>query len=147
MTPIQNYDPAERVKAIRILGVGAILAFVALVLVDRYDQVVMDWIVAEPARMGMRARLVFLMIGIVIAVPMLAGSVWMWRMARDVIRGKRFPPEGQNVIRPTRIWSGDSAVELGCFFQVCSGILVAATCLLPVILLDLASMLDQIAGP
>ena len=113
MGDVRRADAAARWQAALIAGAGAILGALLILAFQRYSPRLREWIVAEPAQLSSRARLVLLLTATALAAPLMVFALYMWRIGTMVMALQQFPLPGQRVIRDTPVVVGEAASSRG----------------------------------
>jgi hypothetical protein len=146
VTSVRRADPAARRQAVLLLVAAAFVGALLIEAFERYQIPLRDWILAEPAKSAQRMQLIFLVLGALLSVPLLAFAAYLWSLSARVLRSQEYPPPGLRVMRDTPVIVGEAAIArarqlkglaLGC------GI---ASALLGLLLWRLASVLSTHAG-
>ena len=123
MSQVQRADPETRRFALVGLVVAAGLGTAILVLLDRYRQSLLSWLLANEPHVQVGILVVALL---VLLVPLLLMAAWIWTFGFRVLRGNRHPPEGVKVIRDTPVIHGPAARLYGRLYQALAALLVLA---------------------
>jgi hypothetical protein len=142
MRDLQRADPAARRQAVRFLVVGAVVGAVLIAGLERYRTPLQEWLLAEPDRAVARLRLVVLLLGISMSVPLCGLGAYLWSLGGKVVRARQFPPPGQRVVRDTPLLTGQAAESRGRLLKVFGICLGVAGPLLALVLWRVVSVLD-----
>lgn len=137
---IQKADPADRRKALIVVGIaGGLCAlplvaalFGALDLRARLDAAAAQFVASPPAGVAAMS---------VAVVPLVLFALYLVVFGARVIRAGRFPLPGQRVVRDTRIREGRAATVHGRVLQVLGILLGLAALSLPVIFARMLALL------
>lgn len=114
-----------------IVGGGALVGAILLLLLERFRDRLLAWAARDPARVSGRSAIVLLVIAVLGAVPTLGMGLYLWRLGSRTIREGRYPPSGVRMLRDTIVVRGRPAVWRGGVARVLGGaLLVAALALL-----------------
>jgi hypothetical protein len=126
-------DPTARRQALLLLVLGAIAGTLLLVGFERYWIPLHDWLLSEPGKFRLRVNLVLLVSAVLLSVPLLAFTAYLWSFGAAVLRAKQFPPPGYRVIRDTPVIDGRAAISRGRglkMLALCLGVVAAVLWLL-----------------
>jgi hypothetical protein len=123
MTEVRRADPAAKRQALVFVILGAFAGAVLMIGFERYRIPLRDWVLSEPGKFGFRLRLVFLVTGVLLSVPLVTFAIYLWALGARVLRAQQFPPPGYRVIRDTPVVEGQAAIFRG------RGLKVLALCL------------------
>jgi hypothetical protein len=114
MDEIQPIDPVARRNALIVFIVVAILGGVVASRMESWKKTLEQRLRGQgPAEAVETQRYLALGTVTVVTAPMaLAGGYFCW-LGRRTLRGKRFPPPGMRVIKPTRVLREEAAIRLG----------------------------------
>jgi len=77
----------------------------------------------------------------ILTVPLIALAVYVWTLAKKIIRAREFPPPGLRVLWDTPVITGEKAFARGRLLQVFAVICAIASVLLNLLLWRLASLM------
>lgn len=80
---------------------------------ERYRIPLRDWLLSEPGAIANRVKLVSFLTAVVLSAPVLAFSVYAWRLGARVLRAREFPPPGYRLVRDTPVIVGQAAIYRG----------------------------------
>lgn len=146
MVEIRKADPAARRRAVAFVILGTAIGAALIVGFEDYRTPLRDWLLSEPGDARLRVKLMFLLVGIVLAAPLLAFAAFLWSLGARVSRAQEFPPPGYRVIRDTPVISGPAAVVRGRGLKGLALGLVMASALLWLLLWRLVVVLGDRAA-
>ena len=82
-----------------------------------------DWLLEDPAT---RVPLTLTALGVLLVLPLVGFSVYMWRMATRVLAERTFPPSGYRVLYQNPPVTGDDAVRYARIGRALSVVLLVA---------------------
>jgi hypothetical protein len=126
MTQIRKADPAARRAAIWTGVAGAIAAALLLAGLQQYRPALIEWLAADRAETAVRLQLLFGLLALLLAAPLLGFAAWLWSLGGRAIRTREFPPPGVRVIRETTVACGDAAVSRGRALRAAAVLVVVA---------------------
>lgn len=129
MSEIQYADPAARRRVMWLVVFGASIGGFALLALVRYLPLLDRWRVSEPDQLEQWVTTVLLFLVVVITVPLFAFAAHLWVRGTYVHRYRRFPVQGEDLIRDTPIVRGEAAEVRGRLLQ-CFAIGMAVTAIL-----------------
>ena len=129
MTEIRKADPRARRLGVVLLLATLALGTVVFLTVDRFTGRLREWLLSDPAAADRRLQLVFAAFALAASAPLLAFAVYLWRLGREVIQARMFPPPDRPVAADTPIVEGHSAVKRGRALQT-SAVVLTACCVL-----------------
>jgi hypothetical protein len=141
MSEVRRADPAARRNAVLFVVLGALAGTLLLVGFEFYRIPLREWVLSEPGKFGLRVKLVFLVLGVLLSAPLGAFAVYLWSLGAQVLRAQQFPPPGYRVIRDTLIIDGKAALSRGRGLKVLALCLAVLAVLLWLLLWRLAWMI------
>ncbi|MDH3287206.1 MAG: hypothetical protein OEP48_05725 [Betaproteobacteria bacterium] len=135
---IQKADPRARRRAAVVLIAGVVVGALLLLVFERYEDALRDWIASMPELGPARIRLAAVAMIILLIAPLLGLAVYFWRFGGAVIGAQRFPPPGCAVVRDTPVLAGQKALRRGRAFRMISVFLLVAAAMLSIALWRLA---------
>jgi hypothetical protein len=140
--PTQPADPDLRRRTLLLVALGLALSSAGFLLLQ-------SWITdlqSRPPREALAALLTALRWSTAVMTALLLGFAgYLWHFAARVRRDQRFPPEGQRVIRDTRILQGEMALRRAGVLRVLSVALALASLTLIAVSFRLAAALGGMA--
>jgi hypothetical protein len=88
-----------------------------------------------------RLQFLFLLLSVVLTFPLIAFAIYVWTLAKKIIRAREFPPPGLRVLRDTPIITGEKAFARGRLLQVFAVICAITSVLLNFLFWRLASLM------
>ena len=146
MAEIRKADPTARRQVALLLIVGTCIGALLIVAFERYRVPLSDWLLAAPGALAQRLKLVFLALGALVVLPLLAFAAYVWSLGGRAIRAREFPPPGLKVIRDTRVITGENAVSRGRLLKVLALGCAVASAVLGFLLWYLESSLSHNAA-
>jgi hypothetical protein len=130
MAQMQPADPAARRKAIVIVVVATLIGLCAILAFEYYKQDIQLWLEHNLLYLIQNPWLVSL-VGLLMAAPVIAASVYLLVLGQRTVRAQRFPPPHCAVSRPTPILEGRRAQRRGRLIQLLSLLILAAASAVP----------------
>lgn len=124
---IQQADPKERRKIILLCLIAVVAGGVLLLVCD-----MLIFSAAEDAEVAIQQVNIIIGFLFVLALPIIFISRTLWRIGRDTIKTRRFPPPGMKVIRDVVVVSGVAARRRGKLLQVFAILFVVLSIALPI---------------
>jgi hypothetical protein len=141
VTPeIDRADPSARRASLTLIVCGAVAGLAVLVAFARYWPAIRAWVAADPPR---RVRILLAVLIAATSGPVVAFSVYVWRLGARIVRAQRYPPPGLRLTRDVEVKSGEAAVRHGRLVQLCAYVLGAATLGFGVVLWRVAETLGR----
>jgi len=138
MVEVQPADPRAR----RLAAIMLIVAFLAGALLlwglDAGRPAMARWLREDPAETTAKARMLLLALAVVMAGPPVAAGAYLWRLGTRVADTQRFPPPGVRMVQDTVVLTGNDARRRGLIAQGLGLALVAAGCIMTLLLWRLA---------
>jgi len=129
---IQKADLKARHKILLVLGLVLISASVAYVLMD--ESLVNSWRVEIAEILVASPYLIPVFSFLLIVVPVVLMSVYLFIKGKRVCQYQRFPVPGEIVIRDTEVRVGKSAVTVGRLLQFLALIMAVCALAIPILL-------------
>lgn len=111
-------DSTTRRKAMLIVIAAASIGSLIIFSFENHKDSLLNWLFSDSSQMVPRLKLIFTIVAIFGALPLIACAVNLWFLGNRVIGGRRFPLEGQKVVRDTPILEGRAAMARGRVFKV-----------------------------
>jgi hypothetical protein len=141
MREIQRADPGAQRRASLLVCCGILTGLVVIWLAESYGPAINAWITRNPEQIYSRLALVFAIVALAVAVPIMAFAGYLWRLGKRIIRSQRFPPPGTFVARDTIVLRDAAARRRGRLLQILAVFMVAAVLGFVAILWRLLSLL------
>ena len=139
---IQRADTEARSKAIRLAVIGIAGAALLAALLTALEHDITAWIERHVVDLVDTPGTLTLLLGIVM-LPLLAMSVYVFREGSRIVRARRFPPPGQQVIKDTPIIEGNQAVRRGRAIQLIALLMAAISLAMPLLPQWLITQINQ----
>jgi hypothetical protein len=81
MSEVRRADPAARRNAVLFVVLGALVGALLLLGFEFYRIPLREWVLSEPRKFGLRVKLVFLVLGVLLSAPLGAFAVYFCRLA------------------------------------------------------------------
>ena len=143
MTEIQRSDARARRLAIRVTAVALILGAAGILVIDHYETAIHGWLEANVDWLIRHTWAVFLA-GLVIVLPILAFSAYLFMVGHRIARAARYPAPGHAVVRDTPVVTGRRAIVRGRSLQGLSALLALCSLAIPVTFWQMFTMLGRI---
>jgi hypothetical protein len=125
MTLVRGEPYDGRTKCLRYVVIAAILGAVLIGLFEAYEDSFRSWLLEDPAQLRTRAGTVLALLGVLIVVPLLALSAWLWASAW------RLPPGAEGRLNQDSHFVVNTAVRHGTsLFRMLAIVLVLSACAL-----------------
>ena len=102
-------DSAVRRNAMLTIFVAALLGPLVIYLFLNHSDSFFNWFISDASQLAPRLKLLLTIVAIFGALLPIALAVNLWLLGNRVIVARRFPLEGQSVIRDTLILEGRAA--------------------------------------
>lgn len=129
---IQRADPEARRQAVLLVVFATATGALLIAGFEYFREPLHEWLTSEPAETARRAKLALYVAVLILCVPVIALSVYLWLVGARVLRAQQFPPPGFRVFRDTPVIRGSGATTRGHAIQilaVCLGISVVVLAL------------------
>jgi len=114
---MQKADPAARKKAMWIIIAGTFTGIGFVLALENQREALFNWFFSDPAQLVYRLRFLFISVVVFGALPLIAFAAYFWLLGNRVIQDRRFPLEGQKLVRDTPILEGPAARKRGRIFK------------------------------
>jgi hypothetical protein len=138
---VRRADPGFRKLATVVLVAGTCAGALLIGAVNRYREVLADWVRADAGRSAQRIELILVAFALLLSAPLVAMAAYLSLLGGRAVSAREFPPPGCRVIRDTPIISGDPAVSRGRWLQGVAVMLTAASVVISLLIWRLAALL------
>lgn len=137
---IQRADPTARRRAAIWLTVTLLLYGVIVLYVER-NRARLETLLTEHGDFLLRHPEIVAFLFLLLALPLMIGAIYLWRLGAAAIRSNRFPPDGVPVIVATPVIRGTAAVARGRLIQILAALIVFCSLSVPVYFWYILSLL------
>lgn len=141
---VQAADPAARKRAIWLVGAAVLLGLGLLGLDLYYQEQTENIFRAIALHFIDRPQMMFFAL-LVLVLPMVAVSVYIFVQAARIVKSERMPYPGQKVIRDTAVLTGKEAVQRGRAIQFLAVFMTIFSLLVPFIPIIMMLYFKQVA--
>ncbi len=110
---VQFAKPGDRRKTVIVLGAGLLVGVALILAAQKYQPLLESWILSDPSASGERLTFVLRVFAVVMPLPLIGMSVYLWRMGTKTVAAARFPAPGTRLIRARRVLVGSKAIAVG----------------------------------
>lgn len=118
MSDIQRADSSAKRRAVLLVIVGSIVGGSATLAIASYRPSIERWLLSDPEELPQRLATLAGLVALVTVVPLFAFAVYLWARGTSVRRYRRFPLEGERLVRDTLVIRGEAALLRGRVLQV-----------------------------
>ena len=117
----QKANSASRRKAISIVIAAALIGSLIIFFFEKQSDPLLNWFFSDSSQLVPRLKLFCTIVAIFGALLLIAFAVNLWFLGDRVIGARRFPLEGQKVVRDTPILEGRAAMARGRVYKILAG--------------------------
>jgi hypothetical protein len=143
MGDIQRGDSSARRRAMLLVIIGSLIGGSALLAFEGIWPWIERWLVSEPEQWPQRVATLIGFLVLVTAGPLFAFAIHLWRRGARIRQHRRFPLEGERLVRDTVVVRGEAAAIRGRALQYLAIALAVLAAGLAFLLWRLAGMVGH----
>ena len=119
--------------------IAVIVAAISLLLLQYCMPAITGWLLNNPGRI----QLYIMLLAVIIMLPLLGFSVYLWNVGRKIVQFECFPPPKANLTKKSPALRGSSARKRGRMIQLTAILLAFSSIILLMVFWKLSVLLSK----